>query len=124
MLVLARVIAEGALQRNECRGAHYKPACDPDVTPGAVGRDDDNWLRTTLAVATESGEPKFMRSFDYECAGRTVHVTDQVDTSLTEPRVRRYQQAGEANTSGRGPNPAAQRGNDGQVERGDGEKES
>src|SRR5205814_1180864 len=25
MIILARVIAQGALQRDECRGAHYKP---------------------------------------------------------------------------------------------------
>jgi succinate dehydrogenase / fumarate reductase flavoprotein subunit len=123
MLVLARVIAGGALQRNECRGAHYKPACDPDVTPGGVGRDDQNWLRTTLAVATETGEPRFVRSFDYECAGRTVKVTDEVDTSLTQPRARRYQQAGEANTAGRGPSRVAHGSRSEQTERGHGEEE-
>ena len=122
MLVLARVMAAGALARNECRGAHYKPACDPDVTPGAVGRDDDNWLRTTLAVATETGEPKFIRAFSYDCAGRAVAVTDEVDTSLTQPRARRYQQAGEANTASRGPNPMAPGRRGEQTGRGNGEK--
>ncbi len=41
MLILARVITMGALQRNESRGAHYKPDF-PE-------RDDANWLKTTRA---------------------------------------------------------------------------
>jgi succinate dehydrogenase / fumarate reductase flavoprotein subunit len=94
MLVLARVIALGALNREECRGAHYKPACDPDHSPGAVGRDDQHWLRTTLAVHRGPGQVEFVRQFDYECAGQPVRVTDQVDVSLVPPRPRRYEQAG------------------------------
>lgn len=37
MLVLARVITIGAYNRNESRGAHYKPEF-PD-------RNDDEWLK-------------------------------------------------------------------------------
>ena len=90
MLVLARVIAQGALNRDECRGAHFKPELEEQ------GRDDENWLRTTLAVHEERGEVKYIREFDYECAGKPVHVTDAVDTSLVKPRPRRYEQAGAA----------------------------
>ena len=67
MFVLARVITEGALARNESRGAHFKPAF-PD-------RDDANWLKTTIAVYSSNG-PKF----SYE----------PVDTSLIKPRPRKY----------------------------------
>lgn len=67
MLVLARVITLGALNRNESRGAHYKPEY-PD-------RDDENWLKTTLAEYTPEG-PKF----SYE----------PVDLSFIPPRQRRY----------------------------------
>jgi succinate dehydrogenase / fumarate reductase, flavoprotein subunit len=42
MLELALVITKGALLRDEFRGAHYKPAF-PE-------RDDQNWLKTTLAT--------------------------------------------------------------------------
>ncbi|MBS0624746.1 MAG: succinate dehydrogenase flavoprotein subunit [Verrucomicrobia bacterium] len=42
MIELALVIAKGALLRNEFRGAHYKPEF-PE-------RDDDNWLKTTIAT--------------------------------------------------------------------------
>ena len=90
MIVVARLIAEGALRRNESRGAHYKPAF-PD-------RNDAEWLRTTLARHGEDG-PEFVREFDYECAGRAVHVTDAVDTTLVKPRPRKYDTAGAANTS-------------------------
>jgi succinate dehydrogenase / fumarate reductase flavoprotein subunit len=41
MLELARVITLGALNRNESRGAHFKPEF-PD-------RDDENFLKTTIA---------------------------------------------------------------------------
>ncbi|MDN5346894.1 MAG: succinate dehydrogenase / fumarate reductase, flavoprotein subunit [Clostridia bacterium] len=67
MLQLARVITIGALLRNESRGAHYKPEF-PE-------RDDVNWLKTTKAYFTPDG-PRF----EYE----------PVDTSLLEPRPRRY----------------------------------
>src|SRR3954452_18469194 len=67
MLELARVITLGALNRNESRGAHYKPDF-PD-------RDDDNFLKTT--IAEYSGEGPVL---SYE----------PVDISLIKPRVRDY----------------------------------
>jgi succinate dehydrogenase / fumarate reductase flavoprotein subunit len=71
MLVLAQVIALGALERNETRGAHYKPEF-PD-------RDDANWLQTT--IARYNGGKIFL---EYQ----------QVDTSLIPPRERKYTAAG------------------------------
>ena len=41
MLYLARVITLGALNRNESRGAHYKP--------DFPNRDDENFMKTTMA---------------------------------------------------------------------------
>ncbi|MDV2686936.1 succinate dehydrogenase flavoprotein subunit, partial [Alkalihalophilus lindianensis] len=41
MIRLAHVITLGAYQRNESRGAHYKPEF-PD-------RNDEEWLKTTMA---------------------------------------------------------------------------
>src|SRR5262249_55233953 len=41
MLELAMVITKGALLRNESRGAHYKVEFPQ--------RDDENWLKTTIA---------------------------------------------------------------------------
>jgi succinate dehydrogenase / fumarate reductase flavoprotein subunit len=41
MLELAMVITKGALLRDEFRGAHFKPEFPK--------RDDENWLKTTLA---------------------------------------------------------------------------
>ena len=91
MLVLARVVAEGARQRDESRGAHYKPAFPK--------RNDADWQRTTLARHERKGAVKFVRAFDYEALGQTVHVTDAVDTSLVAPRERKYEQAGAANAA-------------------------
>ncbi|MGB9179603.1 MAG: succinate dehydrogenase flavoprotein subunit [Pyrinomonadaceae bacterium] len=67
MLELARVITLGALNRNESRGAHYKPDFPK--------RDDENFLKTT--IAEYSGEGPVL---SYEAA----------DTSLLKPRVRDY----------------------------------
>lgn len=49
MLEIALVITKGALLRNEFRGAHYKPEFPH--------RDDENWLKTTIATY-EDKEPK------------------------------------------------------------------
>jgi succinate dehydrogenase / fumarate reductase flavoprotein subunit len=69
MMQLARVIAQGARMRDESRGAHYKPEF-PE-------RDDKNWLKTTKAYfAPDADEPKF----EFE----------PVDTSLIQPRPRKY----------------------------------
>lgn len=96
MLILARVIAQGARNRDECRGAHYKPAFD-DKNPKAVnpiGRDDKNWLRSTLAKwgGRDGAQSKveFIREFDYSLAGQRVHVTDAVDISLKALQKRDY----------------------------------
>ncbi len=67
MLQLARVICLGALRRDESRGAHFKPDF-PE-------RDDENWLKTTMARHTPEGP-----SLEYEV----------VDTSIIKPRPRVY----------------------------------
>jgi succinate dehydrogenase / fumarate reductase flavoprotein subunit len=67
MLELARVITLGALNRNESRGAHYKP--------DYPNRDDENFLKTT--IAEYSGEGPVL---SYEA----------VDISLIKPRKRDY----------------------------------
>lgn len=67
MLELARVITLGALNRNESRGAHYKPEF-PE-------RNDDDWMKTTKAKYTPDGPV-----FEYE----------EIDVSLIKPRKRDY----------------------------------
>ncbi len=70
MLILARVIAVGALCRNESRGAHYKPDF-PE-------RDDSNWLKTTRA----------------KWVNDDIQLTyEPVDISQIPPRPRRYDAA-------------------------------
>src|SRR2546430_13690881 len=67
MLQLARVITLGALNRNESRGAHYKPDF-PE-------RNDENFLKTTIAEFSGEGP---------------VFSWEAVDVSLIEPRKRDY----------------------------------
>jgi succinate dehydrogenase / fumarate reductase flavoprotein subunit len=91
MFPLAKAILHGALARDECRGAHYKPAFD---MPGIDAEDpaekhrqaetwcdqfenkSAKWLKTTVAEFDESGEP----TLTYE----------EVDASLIPPRPRLY----------------------------------
>jgi succinate dehydrogenase flavoprotein subunit len=67
MLELARVITLGALNRNESRGAHYKPEF-PD-------RDDEKFLKSTIA--------------EYSGEGPVISY-EAVDISLIPPRKRDY----------------------------------
>jgi succinate dehydrogenase / fumarate reductase, flavoprotein subunit len=67
MLELARVITLGALNRNESRGAHFKPEF-PE-------RDDENFMKTTIAEYSGEGPV-----FSYE----------SIDVSLIAPRKRDY----------------------------------
>ncbi len=91
MFPLAKAIVMGALARDECRGAHYKPEF---VMPGIEAEDpaeryrqaeqwceafeakNQKWLKTTLATFDKKGEP----TLSYE----------EVDTSLIPPRPRLY----------------------------------
>lgn len=67
MLLLAEIMTKGALQRDESRGAHYKPDF-PD-------RDDARFLKTTIASYTPDG-PEIRY--------------DSVDISQVKPRPRKY----------------------------------
>ncbi len=83
MFPLARTILKGALARDECRGAHYKPEfAMPEITAaGPADRrrqaedwcrrfesNNRRWLKSTIAVLRPDGEPEL----SYE----------EVDTSL------------------------------------------
>jgi len=91
MFPIARSILKGARQRDECRGAHFKP----DFTMPGVDAEDpveklrqaeawcdrfeaknDKWLKSSVVSLDDDGEP----SIRYE----------DVDTSLIRPRPRLY----------------------------------
>jgi succinate dehydrogenase / fumarate reductase flavoprotein subunit len=67
MIEQSKAIVGGAIVRDESRGAHFKMD-----TPQ---RDDESWLKTTMAEYTPEG-PKF--SFE------------QIDTRFIAPRARKY----------------------------------
>lgn len=69
MINLAHVITMGAYQRNESRGAHYKPEF-PD-------RNDEEWLKTTMARFNENSKQPDL-------------FYEDVDVSLIKPRKRDY----------------------------------
>ena len=91
MFPLAKTILKGALARDECRGAHYKPEF---AFPGIETTDPterrrlaeewcdrfeantERWLKTTVATQGVDGEPQL--------------TYEEVDTSLLPPRPRLY----------------------------------
>lgn len=95
MFPLAKTIVKGALMRDECRGAHYKPEfAMPDIdaaNPAGQRRQAEEWcrrfeennrkwLKTTVATLASDGEPQIQ----YE----------DVDTSIIPPRPRLYGMVG------------------------------
>ncbi len=91
MFPIAKAILKGARQRDECRGAHYKPefampgieTTDPVERRAAAeawcDRFEENtrkWLKTTVAQLDAQGEPQL--------------TYEDVDTSLIPPRPRLY----------------------------------
>ena len=91
MFPLAKLILKGALQRDECRGAHFKPAF---AMPGIKATDpvekrkeaerwcdrfEENtkrWLKSTVGKHGADGHPEI--------------TYEEVDTSLIPPRPRLY----------------------------------
>ncbi len=90
MFPVAKAILKGALQRDECRGAHYKPdfALPSLTAEDPAGRRQeavewcekfeknlDKWLKSTIAV-WDGNQPQI--------------TYEDVDTSLIPPRPRLY----------------------------------
>jgi len=69
MLEISRTVVQGAMLRDESRGAHYKP--------DFLDRDDERFLKTTKA------------SFTGQCTGPKFEW-EAVDTQYIQPRPRRY----------------------------------
>ncbi|MCA9258565.1 MAG: succinate dehydrogenase flavoprotein subunit [Planctomycetales bacterium] len=91
MFPIAKAILQGALARDECRGAHYKPefempgieAEDPaeqrrqaEAWCDAFDEKNRKWLKTTIAEFDDAGNP----TLTYE----------DVDVSIESPRPRLY----------------------------------
>ena len=91
MFPIAKLILKGALLRDECRGAHFKPAF---AMPGLKATDPEGrrreaeqwcdafeantsrWLKSTIAACGPGGDPEI----SYQ----------EIDTSLLPPRPRLY----------------------------------
>ncbi|MBT6641570.1 MAG: FAD-binding protein, partial [Planctomycetaceae bacterium] len=91
MFPLAKLILKGALLRDECRGAHYKPdfsmpgiaATEPAEQKAEAERWCDRfeantrkWLKSTIGVHGDDGHP--------------VITYEEIDTTLIPPRPRLY----------------------------------
>ena len=91
MFPVAKAILKGALARDECRGAHYKPefeaagitAEDPaerrrqaEAWCDRFEEKNRKWLKSTIATFDADGEPQLSN--------------EDVDTSLIPPRPRLY----------------------------------
>ncbi|MBI2712501.1 MAG: succinate dehydrogenase flavoprotein subunit [Bdellovibrio sp.] len=81
MLHLARVITIGALQRDESRGAHYKPDF-PE-------RNDEKFMKTTIATHKGPQGVSSERPFGKD-QGHPQFAYEAIDVSLVKPRPRKY----------------------------------
>jgi succinate dehydrogenase / fumarate reductase flavoprotein subunit len=91
MFPLAKVVLKGALLRDECRGAHYKPEFD---MPG-VEADNPSQLRQQAERWCDQFEEKnrkWLKSTIAEVRGTEdpVITYEDVDTSLVPPEPRLY----------------------------------
>jgi succinate dehydrogenase / fumarate reductase flavoprotein subunit len=90
MFPLAKTILKGALQRDECRGAHFKPAFQkPSLTseePTERRRQAEQWCD-----AFEENNRKYLKSTIATWDGNQPQITyEDVDTSSIPPRPRLY----------------------------------
>lgn len=90
MFPLALTILKGALQRDECRGAHYKPDYEmPSLTatePAERRKQAETWVD-----GWEANNAKWLKSTVASWDGDTPHLAyEDVDTSLVPPRPRLY----------------------------------
>jgi succinate dehydrogenase / fumarate reductase flavoprotein subunit len=90
MFPLALTILKGALQRDECRGAHFKPAFAfsslTATEPAARRREAEAWCDRF-----EANNAKWLKSTIAQWTGDDVEITyEDVDTSLIAPRPRLY----------------------------------
>jgi len=90
MFPLALTILKGALQRDECRGAHYKPEfAFPPLTatePAARRKEAEAWCDRF-----EANNAKWLKSTIAQWTGDEVEITyEDVDTTLIPPRPRLY----------------------------------
>lgn len=92
MFPLAKTILKGALQRDECRGAHYKPEFEkPPLTsedPAERRQQAEAWCDEF-----EANNRKYLKSTIATWNGDTMQpeiTYEDVDTSLAAPRPRLY----------------------------------
>ncbi|KAA5545940.1 succinate dehydrogenase flavoprotein subunit [Roseiconus nitratireducens] len=92
MFPIAKTILQGALQRDECRGAHFKPNFQkPSLTaedPAERRRQAEEWCD-----AFEANNAKYLKSTiaEYDCSTMQPKLSyEDVDTSLIPPRPRLY----------------------------------
>jgi succinate dehydrogenase / fumarate reductase flavoprotein subunit len=90
MFPLALTILKGALQRDECRGAHYKP----DFAFGSLKATDPAERRREAEAwcdRFDANNDKWLKSTIGQWTGDDVELTyEDVDTSLIPPRPRLY----------------------------------
>ena len=92
MFPLAKAILKGALARDECRGAHFKPEFEmpgiaADAPPAERRRQAEAWCD-----AFEAKNHRYLKSTiaTFDAEGEPTLTYEDVDTSLIAPRPRLY----------------------------------
>jgi succinate dehydrogenase / fumarate reductase flavoprotein subunit len=92
MFPLARTILKGALQRDECRGAHFKPQFAFEGIAASASDADKLRLAEEWCDRFEANTDKWCKSTvaSLGAAGAPILTYEEVDTSLIPPRPRLY----------------------------------
>lgn len=90
MFPVAKAILKGARQRDECRGAHYKPEFKmpslAEEDPQAKRLEAERWCDRF-----EENNSKFLKTSIASLKGMDTEITyEDIDTSLLQPRPRLY----------------------------------
>ncbi len=90
MMPIAKTILRGALQRDECRGAHYKPDFEMPslkaVDPAERRKEAEAWCDRF-----QENTKKWLKSTVAQWDGQKTNLQyEDVDTSLVPPRPRLY----------------------------------
>ncbi|HMO86277.1 MAG TPA: FAD-binding protein, partial [Lacipirellulaceae bacterium] len=92
MFPIAKAILQGALARDECRGAHYKPEFEmPGIDPNASPEEKRQLAHQWCDTFEERGR-RFLQTTiaEFDAAGNPTLSYEAVDTSLIPPRPRLY----------------------------------
>jgi succinate dehydrogenase / fumarate reductase flavoprotein subunit len=92
MVPIAKAILQGALARDECRGAHFKPQFDMPGIDASASPEERRRLASAWCDTFEQRNERFLKTTiaEFDADGDPTLSYESVDTSLIPPRPRLY----------------------------------